>query len=475
MIKKKHYYRVYQENSKGKKVFQGYLYNKETKELKPKKENQLVMGKLGSDVWKNLYLTKKSSFLRADTLYKVKSSYQLGNGKKYYTIYVEKENQKDQFVGYINTKDTKGLQKIKKVSDYGMINKKTFAFTSLFAERRKQVLPKNTVVKIENIYDVGYRIAELYQENNFLGYVYLGDIDQAKIYITSDKEKKQYTIKDTYAYVDQYFKQKISIPKDTIVQVEKEYYFNDKKIYFAARDLESRWLGYIPEKDLEHKYSYTKEDVERLQQAYWHTETILDEIRYSEFEYTNEDDFDKLVSKARDLLYKVRDKEEIPKEEIDQCIYDIYNFKFIIDDTELRKDIDEFWSRVNNHYYTADNYREFKKTFTLPNRVFTTDDEDYIQSLMKKMESAYEYLIQTPTKEDWTKFKEAYEKVERLDPNEYLVKEYKEYYQAMKMRWESNTLPSKILLTAHDGYNELQRVTELLNITYEEIISGKYN
>lgn len=72
-------------------------------------------------------------------------------------------------------------------------------------------------------------------------------------------------------------------------------------------------------------------------------------------------------------------------------------------------------------------------------------------------------------------FKEAYEKVERVDPNDNLVKEYKEYYQAMKMRWESNTLPSKILLTAHDGYNELQRVTELLNITYEEIISGKYN
>ncbi|EKU27548.1 hypothetical protein [Catellicoccus marimammalium] len=62
--------------------------------------------------------------------------------------------------------------------------------------------------------------------------------------------------------------------------------------------------------------------------------------------------------------------------------------------------------------------------------------------------------------------------MERVDPNEYLVKEY---YQAMKMGWESNTLPFKILLTAHDGYNELQRITELLNITYEEIISERYN
>ena len=84
----------------------------------------------------------------------------------------------------------------------------------------------------------------------------------------------------------------------------------------------------------------------------------------------------------------------------------------------------------------------------------------------------YEYFTQTSTKKNWTKFKEAYEKVERVDPNKYLVKEY---YQAMKMDWESNTLPAKILLTAHDGYNELQRITELLNITYEEIISGKYN
>lgn len=446
MIKKKHYYRVYQENSKGKKVFQGYLYTKETKELKPKKENQLVMGKLGSDVWKNLYLTKKGSFLRADTLYKVKSSYQLGNGKKYYTIYVEKENKKDQFVGYINTKDTKRLKKIKPTTSYVEVKKKTIAYSNLFLSKKNKVYSQGTTFQIKDIYQLSNRdCVSIYKNNKFLGYLdtkYLNFLYPNKV---EQKEQKQSVKEDTFAFSDLCFTKKIAIKKGTILKLKSSYRLSGNKIFYLAYDYNSgKKIGYVAKNAVSRVLGYTKKDFINLDNVVSNWQDMLDAVSMTHVPLKNEMELRKLYYRGQDLLRKMENKEELPHDTIVETTNQLKDYKLIIDDQSLREELNYFWKNINNYYITQEFMDEYQQVLNLPDRTlyFPTDERMY-ETINDKIREANRSLEYVATKYQYEEFKKYYLEIQNKYPNSDILDSYSETYNALSQRWESNQLSNK--------------------------------
>ena len=109
-INKKHYYRVYQQDTKGKNVYKGYILDKDAKDLKgqaPAKADRFVgVTAEKAPAWKNLYFNIKMKTYNGEkhsSNFEVKTTYTI-NGKKYASLY-----RGEQWMGYMDAKNLKTL------------------------------------------------------------------------------------------------------------------------------------------------------------------------------------------------------------------------------------------------------------------------------------------------------------------------------------------------------------------------------
>ena len=190
-INGKHYYRVYQQDSKNKTVYRGYLLNKDTKELKAqkvdKKDRFVALTKDDQAAWKNLYFNTKIKTYNGtkhSSNFEVKRTYEI-NGKKYFSLY-----RNDQWMGYMDgsafqvltpEKVDKEKQNYEVVKEYDTYN--DFFFTINGA------LTKGDKVTVKRIYTfgTGRKYGSVYnKDDQWIGYA---NMNALKVVESSTPEK----------------------------------------------------------------------------------------------------------------------------------------------------------------------------------------------------------------------------------------------------------------------------------------------
>lgn len=172
IINKKHYYRVYQEDSKGKLVYKGYLLNKNTKEVtKHNEKKQLVTMIKKDSSWNNLYLTKKLASYdgkKKAINFETKTYYKVNN-KKYYSLYRGKK-----WLGYMDGSSLKKMiaKNASEDSIYQIKKEYTIYKDMFFTKKGKGIVNKKVIVR--NIYEAGNKVqyASISDLNGkWLGYI----------------------------------------------------------------------------------------------------------------------------------------------------------------------------------------------------------------------------------------------------------------------------------------------------------------
>lgn len=185
LINKKHYYRVYQEDKKGKLVYKGYLLDKDTKVIKgqkPAKKDRLVtLTKNDQPAWKNLYFNTKVATYdgkKHTSNFEVKSIYHI-NDKKYFSLY-----RGEKWMGYMDASAFKVLtpkniaedkQNYKVVKNYDTYNDIYF--------HKKDVLTKGEKVKVTRTYTfgTGRQYGSIYnEEGEWLGYANMSALEMVE-------------------------------------------------------------------------------------------------------------------------------------------------------------------------------------------------------------------------------------------------------------------------------------------------------
>ena len=201
-INGKHYYRVYQQDTKGKNVYKGYLLDKDTKDLKgqkPAKDARFVgVTKDDQPAWKNLYFNikiKDYDGTKHSSNFEVKTYYEI-NGKKYLSLY-----RGDQWMGYMDGDAFKVLTPEKVAEDkqdYEVV-KDYDTYNDLYFTKKGQ-LEVGEKVKVKNIYTfgTGRKYGSLYNEDGkWMGYANMNAVKPITSIVTSaDLEGLQNAIRD---------------------------------------------------------------------------------------------------------------------------------------------------------------------------------------------------------------------------------------------------------------------------------------
>lgn len=169
----KKYYRVYQENAKGKLVYKGYILSKDTQELKvvsvAKKDCLVGLTKDHQPAWKDLSLTKKMKTYNGtkhSSNFEVKQAYKLGK-KTYFSLYRGKE-----WMGYMDASAFKVLTTKKVEKQHYIVTKNIKTYNDIyFTAKGKLEKGQKVTVKRSYTFTTGREYGSVYsEEGQWLGY-----------------------------------------------------------------------------------------------------------------------------------------------------------------------------------------------------------------------------------------------------------------------------------------------------------------
>lgn len=198
-INGKHYYRLYQTNSKGESSYRGYLYSGYAKTLTLTKSSDKFIAKKDATLWNNLYFSQKKDILKEEKAYFVKGYYTLGDGKKYYSIYQKDSSNKDKWCGYTyfgNLKKLKMTKEIKKVT----LTKNYSSWNNLYFSQKKKTYDYNKGVAFETR-GYGKKFYSLNQKDINRNDMWCGYLNASA---TRDLQKE--VAPQKYAYIDKAYK-----------------------------------------------------------------------------------------------------------------------------------------------------------------------------------------------------------------------------------------------------------------------------
>lgn len=195
------YYSIYRKDSNGNNKWYGYVNAKAVKDLVGTKSERLVVAKkeykrYSDFFWKDRGKTKK------DTLYKVKYVYQLGDGKRYYSLYREDNKGKESWYGYANVDAFSALPA--KSEDKLVTAKKEYKRYSSFFWKERGKTTVGNVYQSKGYYVLGNgrRYLSLYDKNDkWYGYVnagYTAPADHSAYYFSQKDERwNKYYVRNT--------------------------------------------------------------------------------------------------------------------------------------------------------------------------------------------------------------------------------------------------------------------------------------
>lgn len=211
-INKKHYYRLYQTNSQGKKQYRGYIVKGDTKELKMTKVNNTkYIGKNKATLWNDLYFAKKKTSLNEEKVYFTKGYYTLGDGKKYYSLYQKDKQNKDKWCGYTYSGNLKPLKMIKEVKQV-TLTKNYSSWNDLYFAKKKESFDykKGVAFETRGYYTIGgkkfYSLNQHFDaEQKLHGTIPAKDVWCGYMNANALQELKKEKAPQLYAYIDKLY------------------------------------------------------------------------------------------------------------------------------------------------------------------------------------------------------------------------------------------------------------------------------
>lgn len=240
------YYSIYRKDSNGNNKWYGYVNAKAVKDLVGTKSERLVVAKkeykrYSDFFWKDRGKTKK------DTLYKVKYVYQLGDGKRYYSLYREDNKGKESWYGYANVDAFSALPA--KSEDKLVTAKKEYKRYSSFFWKDRGKTSVGTVYHVKRSYKMtnGSTYYSLYREDNkgkesWYGYANKDALQDLKM------TKKKQTIKikgEGKRYSNFFWKERGKTTVGNVYQSKGYYVLGNGRRYLSLYDKNDKWYGYV--------------------------------------------------------------------------------------------------------------------------------------------------------------------------------------------------------------------------------------
>lgn len=253
-IKGNRYYRIYQDK------FAGYIRTNQVKPLVAKKMDDQYVVRKNVNVWNNLYWTSKKAAPTKDSVYKVKYSYTLGNGVRYYSLYKTNKQGESEWCGYTHSTNAK-LFKATNMDQKVTVTKDNYnQWKNLYFTQTNGQYKKGQNYTVKRYYDLnGERYYSLYQTNKqgkseWCGYINNKGVRPLKAVKVEDNHHdnrlEQMTVtKNVPIYKNLYLTQTNGNTQkyvDKAVTVLYQYTFGNNKKYASVYSEDgSNWLGYV--------------------------------------------------------------------------------------------------------------------------------------------------------------------------------------------------------------------------------------
>ena len=421
IINKKHYYRVYQQDTKGENVYKGYLLDKDAKDLKgqkPAKKDRLVaLTKGDQTAWKNLYFNikiKDYDGTKHSSNFEVKTYYEI-NGKKYLSLY-----RGDKWMGYMNGDGFKVLtpEKVAEDKQNYEVEKDYDTYNDIYFTKKGQ-LKVGEKVKVKNIYTfgTGRKYGSLYNEDGkWIGYANMNALKEIEATKPEDEALKKAKGEANKAIEEA---QKI-LDK---AQASKESKEAAQKVIDAAKktvegdNLEN--IQKIPaeiKKAMEGlKEGVTSSDIEDLQNAIKDAEEVVK----NDSALTGVDKVKEALDAAKKVLDAAKKGDATP-EQIKDAVKNIQDtIKAVkVNKADLEKEIKEVEDLAKQVYLTKDQEDQLNKALDAVKKVADDLSKENIDAVKKAQETlvkAKEGLQKQPGYKEGEALSKALQNAQKLD------------------------------------------------------------